>query len=178
METGVNAGILVPIAVGVVVFIALGFFIQGTASVVVIPGTTVATAAEDCKAACRQWQECQLVRSAADRAVEAAQALADAAKARTTTAFWLQIAALPIYVGLLLNPLTRIQAMYALVLYLAAIAYYLVCIGAQERALKDLADKVKTAQEAYNNEIAARSLVLNACTPAQADDCLAHPQPG
>lgn len=167
-----------PVVVGVVAFIALGFFIQGTASIVVIPGSTVETAAEDCKAACRQWQECQLVRCAADRAVQAAQALADAAKDRASTAFWLEIAALAIYLGLLLNPLTRIQAMYALALYFAALAFYLACVGAQERALRDLADKVKTAQQAFNNEMAARSLVLNTCTPAQADDCLAHPQPG
>lgn len=177
METSIDVVILVPVIIGVAAVYVFGYFLQATASAIPRPGPPMDTAPEDCKAACKQWQVAQIARVAAERAVQAAKTLADAAKVSADSAFWLQIGALALYLSFLLNPVLRAYAIYLLGLYIAACIYYIFCVGKLEAALKDLENKALDLQAAYNAENNARMLVITTCTAEQADDCLSHPQP-
>lgn len=177
METAINLVVVVSVVGVVAAAYVTGYFLQATAIPIPRPGPPMDSAPEDCKAACRQWQMAQLARVTAERAVQTAKLLADAAKISADKAFWLQIGALATWLAFELNPLLRGYAIYFNILYVAACIYYIVCVGKLAAALKDLEKKALELQAAYNTENNARMLVLTTCTGEQADDCLSHPQP-
>lgn len=178
METTIDLIVVVSVVGGVATAYITGYFLQATAIPIQRPGPPMDNAPEDCKAACRQWQLAQLARVTAERAVQTAKLLADAAKVSADKAFWLQISALALWLGFALNPVLREYAIYLNILYLAAVAHYIVCLGKLDAALKDLEKNALELQADYNAENNARMLVITTCTGEQADDCLSHPQPG
>src|SRR6185369_5443971 len=176
MDIAVHAGVLIPVLAALVAAYGFGRYKQTTSIPAPPSGSPMDNAPADCKAACQRWQQSQMARNIADRAVQAAKILFDIAKINSDKAFWLMVAALALYISASVNPVLAGYVFHFYILYLAANLNYIFCLGQMDTQRKDLTDRVRDAQNAAIAENADRWTVITTCNADEADDCLSHPQ--